>query len=131
MLLNAEGNPVANENTEPQPKAMTAEDLNLNYFDPEIVLRPLNGKTVCRCIALIQVGPDVPEAVIEDLAQKFWNYGIQEGTRKSGDVTHIAAARQALKDFLVAADAVYKILEDYTEPTEVDLTPEENNAEDD
>jgi hypothetical protein len=131
MLVDANNNPIENtESEQEEPRAMTPEDLKLNYFDPEVVLRGVNGKTVCHCVAIIQVGADAPDKVINEVAQKFWNYGISEGKRKTEDVSHIRAARQGLKDFLVAADTVYKILDDYVEPEEITLTEEEIDAED-
>ena len=130
MLLDAAGNAVQPENNEEEQEV---KEIELHSFSPDVLMKSLSGQMVCRCVALIQLGPAAPEEKIEETAQKFWNYGINEGIRKSGDVSHVFYARQALKDFLVTADYIYNMLVEYEEPEEQEepeIAPEEDAADD-
>ncbi|MBU8921744.1 MAG: hypothetical protein KOO63_07990 [Bacteroidales bacterium] len=129
MILDKSGTPIKDNS---QNELMEPEDLNdLFIFDPNVILTPLNAKTICEAVAKIQLGLDVPAEDISKVAQEYYNYGMKEGLRKSGDLEHIHIARQVLKDFLLVADNVYEMLATYVQPDQVSPLAEDEDASED
>ena len=115
MLVNVDGKKISTDTLERNP--MGAADLGeLFIFDPEVILTPLNAKTICEAVARMQFGTGTEQSVIDSTALDYYNYGLKEGIRKSGDMEHIYLARQVIKDFLVTADYIYKMLAEFEQP---------------
>ena len=118
-LLDAAGNVL------PPPEEKPAREVMLHTFDPKVIKKDLNGEMVCRCYATLHLGPGAPEENIKDAAMQFWNGGNTGEQKNPLDKSHVFFARQAIKDFLVTADYIYHMIDEFVMPEDVELTPDE------